>query len=484
MGAAGYEDDTPALHSCLACHSSHGGAAGKSLLRGVNPDTGTVDDEEWTCFKCHNGSLVRPDLLEVTKDMVDAFDKLYKHDVKGTLGVHMPSRETPGDPVREAVVNLNTPNRHAECADCHNPHGTMDGNHVIGGVNGNIIGANHLGSWGVKPFPWAAAGSPTLTYEAVDFTTILPGGDNLEGYLCLKCHSYYAYDLFPPDVPSGNADDSTVQQSDISTDFNPNNMGFHPIFAQGKNTPSILANPNWPLNSLGLTNTFTYVDFPGVGLRESFYNVTHDSTITCSDCHGASDYSGFTGPPGLEKKRISGPHASDYKWILRGNETGMGIPAGTDENHCYNCHRRDVYGDEGFIGPEANFSRVTHPPDGLGLASPFYSSGIDTGNESNRFGILCLSCHGGAYDSANNVMKGIHGSNAAAGSSGDPLGYRMMNGACVASYTRSSTSAAGALNFRSVDELSDPVCAFNFTDFTIDTLQTNYDCNIIADCSN
>ncbi len=480
MGAAGYEDDTPTLHSCLGCHSSHGGASGKSLLKGVNPSTQTVDDEEWTCFKCHNGNLVSPDLLVVTKDMESAFDdQIYKHDVKGTFGLHIPSREDSGDPVRETAANLGL-NRHAECADCHNPHGTMDGNHLIGGVNGNIIGANHLGSWGVKPFPWGTAGNPALTYLVVDFTTIVPGSDNLEGYLCIKCHSYYAYGTIPPLVPSGNADDSAVSQSDPTEDFNVNNMAFHPVFAQGKNRPPFGANPNWPANGLGLSNTFRYVDFPGVGLRESFYNVTHDSTIACSDCHGSSEFSGFTGPPGLEKKRISGPHASNYKWILRSNESRVG----SEKNFCYNCHRREVYGDEGYIGSEANFSRVTHPVDGLGLSSPFYTTGTDTGDFSNKFEILCLSCHGGAYDSVNNVMKGIHGSNAAAGASGDPLGYRMMNGACVESYTRPvDTFSTGVLNFRTVDALTDPVCNFNFTNFTIGTTQVNYDCNTIADCS-
>jgi hypothetical protein len=263
-------------------------------------------------------------------------------------------------------------------------------------------------------------------------------------------------------------------------------MAYHPVFGQGRNRPPIGANDNWPLNGLGLTNTFAYVDFAGEGLRESLYNVKHDSTITCSDCHGSSEYMGFMGPVGLEMKRISGPHASNYRWILRSNESGLGQGIGTDKTFCYNCHRRDVYGDEGFVGPEANFSRVTHPVDGLGLASPFYTPGIDTGNFSNKFEILCLSCHGGAYDTINNVMKGIHGSNAAAGPLGgsDPLGYRMMNGACVESYTRPNTSSAGALNFRTVVPVTDPVCSFNFTNFTISPGQTNYDCNTIADCSN
>lgn len=461
MGAIGFDDDTPALQSCLACHRSHGGVSGMSLLKGVNPSTGTTVDEEWTCLNCHNGNVA-------SKDMVPIFDSISSHDVKGTYGLHVPSRETAGDPVRETAANLGL-NRHAECADCHNSHGTMDGNHFIGGVNGNIIAPNLLGSWGVKPFPWGAAGNPALTYLVVDFITTVPGSDNLEGYLCIKCHSYYAYGTVPPRVPSGNADRSLVNQSDPTEDFNINNMAFHPVFGQGKNRPPVGANPNWPLNGLGLSNTFRYVDFPGIGARTGFYNVTHDSTITCSDCHSSSS----TSDP-------QGPHGSFNKWILRSNETTLG----TLNNFCYDCHRRNVYGDEGFIGAEANFARVTHPVDGLGLNSPFYMTGIDTGNFSNKFEILCLSCHGGGYDSVNNVMKGIHGSNAAAGASGDPLGYRMMNGACVESYTRPSTFTAGALNFRTVDPVADPVCSYNFTNFTIGAAQANYDCNTIADCSN
>lgn len=463
MGALGFTDDTPQMQSCMACHRSHGGASGKPLLRGINPGTSTIDDEEWTCLGCHNGNTA-------SKNIEPSFGYLSLHDVKATFAKHMPERVNPGDPVRESAANLGTTNRHVECADCHNSHGTKAGNHTVGGVNGNVIGPNLLGSWGVKPLPWASAGSPAITYLEVDYLTDLPGGDNLEGYLCLKCHSYYAYGIAPPFVPSGNADGSPVRQSDPTADMNPANMGYHPVFAQGKNQPSLIpGNPNWPLNSLGLTNTFSYVDFPGIGPRTGFYNVMHNSTITCSDCHA----SGTPGDP-------SGVHGSDNKWILRSNETGVGSNA----NFCYNCHRRDVYGDEGYIGPQANFSRVSHPVDGQGLASPFYTAGPNTGNNGNRFGILCLTCHGGAYDTTTDVMQGIHGSNAAAGTllGSDPLGYRMMNGACVESYTRATTLTPLTLQFRPITVGADKVCNNNFTGFT--GITANYDCNTIADCSN
>jgi len=457
MGTAGFTDDTPQVQSCLACHSSHKGASGKMLLKGTNPGTMLVEGEEWTCLNCHNGNAA-------SKDVESQFNYLYKHDVKGTYGLHVASRESAGEPARESAANLGT-NRHAECADCHNGHGAMSGNHAVGGVNGNVIGANILGAWGVKP-TWSIPGNASTVYTAVDFTTTTPGADNLEGYLCAKCHTYYAYGVLPPAVPSGNANGSFVLQSDITADMNIGNMSIHPVFAQGKNTPPSTANLNWPANGLGLTNTFRYLDFPG-GTREGFFNMTHDSTMTCTDCHGSSASSD-----------PRGSHGSDERWILRRNETGIG----TLQNFCYNCHRRDVYGDEGYAGPDANFSRVAHPVDGLGTGSPFYQAGTNTGNNGNKFGILCLTCHGGAYDSANNQMKGIHGSNAGAGPSGDPLGYRMMNGACVESHTRASTITSVQMTFRSVTPATDEVCNNSFTNFTGNT--ANYDCNTVSDCSN
>jgi len=461
MGAPGFADDTPQMHSCLSCHRGHGGMAGKSLLKGTNPITGLIEDGEWTCLNCHNGNVA-------AKDIDSLFLRVSKHDVKGTSGAHMPSRGFSADPVRETAANLGA-NRHAECVDCHNPHGAKAGNHTIGGVNGNIIGPNILGSWGVRPNIWPATG-PVLSYQVVDFTSTIPGGNNLEGYLCIKCHSYYAYGLIPPDVPSGNADGTLVKESDPTADFNINNEGFHPVFAQGKNRPLPTANPNWPPNGLGLTNTFTYLDFSGIGPRTGFFNIKHDSTMTCTDCHGPDS----TLDP-------QGPHGSNNKWVLRNNQRGVG----SLKNFCYNCHRRDVYGDEGFVGPNANYSRVPHPVDGLGTASPFYTTGVGTGNDSNRFGNLCLTCHGGSYDTLANMMKGIHGSDAPAGPAvgSSPLGFRLMNGACIESYKPATTTTGAQLYFRTVNTLTDKVCKHNFANILTGVTAT-YNCNTVADCSN
>lgn len=455
MGSAGYTDDTPQIQSCLACHTTHAGATylsgtytgiSKALTYGINPSTGSMVGEEWTCLNCHNGKLA-------AKDISTPLNYSYKHDVKGISDLHVPSRVLPGDYITEEVTFLNTPNRHAECADCHNSHTAQSGNHTVGGTTGNNIGNNILGSWGIKPV-WAAAGSASTSFVSppVQFTLPLVQTNNLEGYLCVKCHSSYAYSIAPPNVPSGNADGSSVYESDITADFNINNMSVHPVFTQGKNTPSSTANSNWPDSVNGLSYTFMYgycLEYPGSCTGMS--TVTHTSTITCSDCHASGNLTG--GSPDAK-----GVHGSQNKWLLRSNETGSGTAA----NLCYNCHRRDVYGDENFASAaqvtKAKYARVKHPVDGLANSSPFYQSGATTGNNTNRFGILCLTCHGGEYDATNNIMQGVHGSNAAAGSvpGSASLGNRLMNGSCVDSYTSASTSIGGSMKFKAA---TDKVCS-------------------------
>ncbi|MEE9542713.1 MAG: cytochrome c3 family protein [Thermodesulfobacteriota bacterium] len=488
LGTAGYTDDDLLQQKCLGCHRSHGGAPDLSLTKGDN-DAGppTEFGEEWTCLNCHNGNVSATDMTPYFDQSV----KVSEHPVmKGTFGgamydLHSSVRDLPGSPVREAQGSLDNNNRHSECVDCHNPHGAKSGNHTVGGAFGFGIGPNLLGGWGVKPNSdtWPAAETSidqSTGYTVVDLdATTQPDLDIREGYMCMKCHSSYAYgtiDTDRPDVPSGNGLGNAAIESDLSLDFNPNNFGYHPVFAVGKNQPATTANVEW--SGMGLTDTFTYFDWPGTPARAGFYLVEHTSTINCSDCHGSD-----------ADTDLKGPHGSTNKWILRGNETDA-IGA-TATNFCYNCHRRLVYGDEDFLpsGGNSKLSRVRHPPQ-LDPASPFYesagSSGGLTGNSSNSFGNLCLTCHGGFWDTTTTPgqIKGIHGSNTAAGpqAGSDPLGYRLMNGACVESYVRPRKDiSAGTIYF--VDATDDH-CLFVFPDLSIHQgSDTAYDCADITDCN-
>ena len=472
-----YTDDDLKMHGCLSCHLSHGGTTGKHLLKGRNAEdiNKPMVAEEWTCLNCHNGKMKDTKGTNTVdiKNINAVLNSAYTHDSKGSYNTHIPKRFTIGTPqVREEPANLND-NRHAECEDCHNAHGAKKGNHTAGGASGNRIGNNLIGTWGVQPI-WAAAGNQANSYNTVQLNdpAYLP---SYEAYLCIKCHSYYAYSSTPPLLSGKFPNGDPGYESDPTADFNVNNYAFHPVFESlGRNQPPAASNPNWPGNGLGLTNTFRCA-----AMGDCTTGVTHISAITCSDCHGNSDST-----PNAAK----GPHGSNNKYILRGNETLQG----SIKNFCYNCHRRDVYGDEDYLGPNANYARVLHPVDGLGASSPFYqsplTSGQNTGNASNKFGILCLTCHGGGLKTQNGstVIDGIHGSNTAAGplAGSDPLGYRLINGACVESYKRPTTTASGQLDFRVVDTATDKVCAFNFSNVAISSGSVNYNCNTIGDCSN
>lgn len=491
LGAAGYTNDTPALHGCLSCHRAHNGAAEMQLTAGVNPLLSSEVGEEWTCISCHNGNVA-------SKDVEAEVDKTYDHKVKSATfyGRHSPYRSRSDLPISERDVDLRLANRHAECADCHNPHAAQSGNHTVGGIvlggaSGNRIGKNLLGAWGVYPATWPSRGvgldNTVTSYTETHFTepveTMSP--QQLEGYLCLKCHSAFAYGTilsasYRPEVPSGAGPTvtDTVLEEDITKSMSINNIGIHPVFAEGKNQPPANANPNWnyPTNQDGLSNTFVYQDWPGPGTRTGFYRIMHTSTITCSDCHG-SDSS--TAP--------KGPHGSDNLWILKSDEINSGT------NMCLNCHRRKVYGDQNITlsggDDKTNFSRVQHPVDGNSFTvSETYKSGAGYGHDANTLGNLCLTCHGGAWNDlggATGVIEGIHGSNADMGAaSTDPLGYRMMNGACVKSYTRPTTTTSGSIDFYSAGELgTHKTCKTALTDITISTTRVQYNCTDVTDCN-
>ncbi len=170
------------------------------------------------------------------------------------------------------------------------------------------------------------------------------------------------------------------------------------------------------------------------------------STLTCSGCHGSN----VSTDPG-------GPHASAGRWVLTEadldlnfqwwngtsvitvtpNKVAVGGSTSafaTPKIFCFNCHRRDVYGDEnldGVTATYANLARVSHDP--TGNANTFESGG------TNKWGILCMNCHGGGD------LGVIHGTNAGKGASGNSFrGKRFLYGATWTGVTRATTTTAVA----------------------------------------
>jgi hypothetical protein len=157
---------------------------------------------------------------------------------------------------------------------------TNGDNYIIlntGRSDGNSVTAALNGAWGVSP-TWPAqptppawddsAGTSSSAELPAQYNTIPAWGRTenvtLEGELCIKCHSAYAYDAIPPNTPSGEPTSSDTlwsnsigppaAQGDTANEFNPNNLAYHPVFAAGKNQPIVSSdvttstyNPNWPM---------------------------------------------------------------------------------------------------------------------------------------------------------------------------------------------------------------------------------------------
>lgn len=94
FGAYGSVD----ANACANCHRSHN-TAGSPLQRGA---------EEETCRACHAGSNVTPAIPDVFADLA----KTYAHPVLAQAALH--STDENAFPLGGS--------RHAECADCHQPH--------------------------------------------------------------------------------------------------------------------------------------------------------------------------------------------------------------------------------------------------------------------------------------------------------------------------------------------------------------------------
>lgn len=415
---ATFASDTSTFNgNCVKCHSdtlpkSYQGGTGNAFgvhlswlddilaaLGISNPSSADDPLEERLCYGCHTGGAVAdgPDYYGVVTmsqaaiNVKDMFSKLSVHPIDSTSGIHKPTEST-------ALGWNQGATRHVECMDCHNPHAAQSGLHTTGS---NVIGASLLGQWGVKPSAWLAAGTQHTSFTVVNLTAT--SGDQLQAYLCFKCHSYYGYQNNPPLIPSKMPDGVTdAPETDQVTEFNPNNLAHHAVIQPG-NHPT--TNPNF-------AQTFVAPWSPS-------------STVSCSDCH-TSDAS--TDP--------RGPHGSNNKWLLRSNETGVG----TAVVFCYNCHRRDVYGDDGYSPPNATLARVSHPINNNHSGTP------------PKNGIWCMNCHGGS------VMGGIHGTNAGVGTAGgtDPMGERFLNGAAILGITRATTSngSGGCWTKGSTDEVN------------------------------
>jgi predicted CXXCH cytochrome family protein len=253
-------------NGCLNCHKIHSAPQHERLLRHQR--------EEDNCLNCHDGSVAN---FNIAADM----SKRSAHDPRFRTGVH--------DPAETAF----TMRRHAECADCHNPHAVQhDPFGTVRGTQGQVVKGPNLHVSGV-----------TISGRETDNARFLYE-------ICFKCHADGV--LRPRQITSRQA-----YQTNARLEFQLSNPSFHPVAGPRRNPDVVSLIP--PLRT--------------------------GSVITCTDCHN-SDNARSAGGTGA-----NGPHGSRFEPLLvRNYETDdMSVESAQTYALCYGCHSREsILANESF----------------------------------------------------------------------------------------------------------------------------------------
>jgi predicted CXXCH cytochrome family protein len=341
-----------ANNGCESCHRPHSSGVAQRLLK---------FPEENTCFKCHNGSVA-----DATENLQADFQtKVYRHPATTTPSVHDAS-EGPTSSMHRLPETSQGAERHAECADCHNPHASNGATSVPPAVSGALASVTGITSSGVG-----------VTSSAYEYQ------------ICLKCHGDSANKPQAQDTGAGTGFGRLPQRQTYQGNPNRNNtrleftstVSSHPVVeARGLSTGIGGEVPSLRSAVLGASGA----PLPGRPLSAN-------SLISCTDCHN-SDTGVNRGVPG----GAAGPHGSSYEHILERqyatNTPGSGpgallgtVPyAPSAYALCDKCH--DV---SGSIMQNQSFAfHSEHVANGMACASCHDSHGIDGGNPGENSSLI------------------------------------------------------------------------------------------------
>ncbi len=348
--------DTLTSDACAACHSAHSAQA-QYLLVAAAPQSGL-------CFTCHDGSKAVANVkAEYTSPAPPANDpatsSYYSHPAT-TINSHT------SDQVDEFSGRLN---RHAACADCHQPHradGTLATQTTAGWTSSGAI----FGASGVSVVNGPAGTAPTYT---------LTSTTTLEYQLCFKCHSGFTQ------LPAQDPAHPSRWELDKGVELNPNNASYHPVEAAGTNATITMA------GSLAGDSPFKLWDFQV------------NSTVRCVNCHGNSRLVDKANPPAAGARLTS--HAGPNLELLTANyqdRTLNARGAAYDPNDfalCYLCHAEaPMVDDSGDSRADTNFS--VHGLHMIGLTGRGTGgTDIDVAG-AGQGNALCAECHFRIHGSA------------------------------------------------------------------------------------
>jgi len=294
---------TVAQFACSSCHAQHGAHGISGLLRaytGAPPDT---DPASEACMTCHNGST---NLETPIADVYAYFAKPNAHP--------LPTPTTAHDGGEAAVLDNN---RHAGCADCHNPHS-----------------AKQVLVFGAAPAIRDSQGRVVGVSETDGTTVVSPALNQYEN--CLRCHGtsqgkqvLLSYGYLPTRAASA------ADPLNVISQFEPAASSSHPVMHD--------ANSPWPQPSL----LPFMLDLDGAASSTRSLDPAAGTRILCTDCHNSEDNREFGGTG------VSGPHGSAYSHILeRRYEFSQVAEASGPGSLIQNL----------FIGPDLNASSTAGGP--------------------------------------------------------------------------------------------------------------------------
>jgi len=334
---------TVSQQACLSCHTSHNAPGGADLLLGPIPAVPGMDAATQNCVSCHNGgSNLSPAILNVYAE----FAKTSGHPFPAGSNKHASD---------ESVVLKN--NRHATCADCHEPHATRQ----TGSFASTAIRGSQNGTIGVSATDGVTEVDPAVNqYE-----------------ICLRCHGtstgkqvLAVFGYAPLRATTSGDPLNLIAQFGITA------KSSHPVMHDNKS----------PLPQPSLLKFMWNLDG-----RTQGRPIT--TRILCTDCHNSDDNREFGGAG------PNGPHGSQFSHILERryefSQVAPGIPpaagpgstiqnllpavvdpgAGGPYSLCAKCHDlNSVLSNASFskhaIHIKAGFScSVCHAAHGIGATS-------------------------------------------------------------------------------------------------------------------
>jgi predicted CXXCH cytochrome family protein len=340
--------------ACATCHSTHR-AASSMLLNQAAP-------QSELCFTCHGGNGATSNIAAQYSDPgVPANNpgtgSYYSHEATVVSG-HVSDQ---GSDEFGGVLN-----RHAACADCHQPH-RADGTLAVETTQGWTASGALLGASGVSVVNGAAGDAPTYTRTATSA---------FEYQLCFKCHSGYTI-LNPQTGPP------STWALDKAVELNPANLSYHPVEAPGTNQTAQM--------DVGLSGDPVYGSSP-----YKLWQFTSDSTIRCVSCHGDSRL-GTPGSPPDAGARLA-PHAVANRGMLIENLRDRTLKGASEAYQasdfalCYVCHGEYPFVDTTMDPlPSTNFP--LHGRHTAAIASFSGPGGTIDDDGAGHGNALCAECH-------------------------------------------------------------------------------------------